>query len=195
MKRILVVEDAGPDRRRFRILLDNTVRSLQTYRAKARTDEQTSAPLEYFFAWDAKEKRVAYQMDGADKTGIREELNSYDYMFLDLAWTKDEEDVMNRAKRQSGAWLWENADHWTEQSRSEMGTIRLQGDGLVRNISGFALLDMLQKGEKPKTEIIVTTGFYSEAVAHFCMERWMTPTFYKWEDENKIADFLFRVLP
>jgi hypothetical protein len=186
--KILVVEDAGPDRRRFRILLDDALRHLKANEAEGRIDND----IDYDFAWDSKEKRVLWQMENANSVEIRDYINKYDHMFLDLAWTKYEEDLMNRARRQSKKWLFENAEHWSEQAKIEMGAIPLREEGLVRNISGFALLDMLKEGEKLKTKVTVTTGFYSEAVAHFCAERWSATVFYKWEDEDKIGAFILQ---
>jgi hypothetical protein len=129
-------------------------------------------------------------VENADKCEIRKYINGFDHVFLDLAWTKREEDVMNRARRQSKSWLFENADHWTEEGKSEMGALRLEGDGLVKNIRGFTLLDILNEKEKPKAKVIVATGFYSKAVAHFCAERWNTRVFKKWEDQDKIEAFM-----
>jgi hypothetical protein len=187
MKKILVVEDAGSDRRRFRIVLNNTLRRLKVRKAENNN-------IEYYFAWDAKEKRVPWQLDGAECVQIRNYISAYDHMFLDLAWTKYEEDVMNRARRHSKQWLCENAERWSEEAKIDMGPIQLRGDGLVRNISGFALLDMLKEGEELKTTVTVTTGFYSEAVVHFCAERWGTSVFYKWEDEGQIGAFILQAL-
>jgi hypothetical protein len=179
--RILIVEDAGPDRRRFRTLLNKCKESLP------------SDSLSYDFAWSAKDKAVKWELP-LDAHRVRDEINRYDYVFLDLAWTKNEEDVMNKARRQSEEWLNDNLYEWNALPEETIELQNIEPEGLVNNISGFAFLDAISQDGRLLKPVAVTTGFYSLAVAKLCREKWGTPAFHKWEDENKIEAFLISAL-
>ena len=182
MRQILIIEDAGSDRRRFRILMDEALHQIRL---------KGSPEFEYRFAWDARTKRVPWDLATADKGQVLEFVNKFDHVFLDLAWTKREEDVMNRARRQSRNWLFENADNWSEQGKVDMAGIKLAGDGLISNISGLRLMDIHKNGLASRAKIIVATGFYSTALADFCWHRWTARAFKKWEDQTKLEAFMY----
>lgn len=83
MKKILVIEDASSDRRRFRIIFEHA--SLMKYDIE--------------FAWNAQNTNVLGKNETINDLGKRIIDNNYHKIFLDLAWTKRAEDVAFEMQR------------------------------------------------------------------------------------------------
>lgn len=171
MKKVLVVEDSTTDRQEWRRLL-----------------KKFSAQIDFDFAWSAKQKNVWSIQE------IQNRIESYDYMFLDLAWTKEEEDLLRIVKRQSPDWLKANADQW--QEIEVLGDLKVGEDGWVRNLQGLILLDSITDDDfhRPPIPVAVTVNFYSTDFAKFCGRRWTVALFLKWEDRDYIRSFVARIL-
>ncbi len=143
---VLVIEDWWADRLRFENLL-----------------QQANIGIQLEFAWTAGRRGTIWPIEK-----VIAEADKFDRIFVDLAWTKEDEDRFRAVSE------------WADVS----------GVRLLEALSHKEKTGQLPAGFVA-SRCIVTSAYVHDEVRHHCVARWGTRTLHKWLDEDIILTTVF----